>query len=329
MRDRLIGQLPVPLPKDYMAGLDSQKAEEEVGQLNISGGRLRRGGDWHAPLVTISGKAPLGTLLLLAAAIATTLFPLRHASLSLLGVWVPPLFMLGLSCSQTGLNWAARYQLIAFPFLFVGAGRLAQMSKGRPWARFLILLCLLWDASALLRARPFYLSYGNELVGGPVGAQKLFLGSNFDWGQDLLRLKRWCDENPHSLPIAFSFYGAVYPKSVGLQVRPLPGSFEQLDGDGDAMPEIPAGTAYPFYWAISSNVLNGMPGLTLLADGTMQQALVRSPLLKPENAAALVGAHNLHFSNRLAVGTARFPRRHSIRPTWGIYRRGLRPTLPG
>ena len=124
---------------------------------------------------------------------------------------------------------------------------------------------------------------------GPSRAQKLFLGSNFDWGQDLLRLKRWCDENPHSLPIAFSFYGAVYPKSVGLQVRLLPGSFEQLDGDGDAMPEIPAGTAYPFYWAISSNVLNGMPGLTLLADGTMQQALVRSPLLKPENAAALVG----------------------------------------
>src|SRR5579875_1344028 len=154
-------------PGDYLLGLDDQKWEEEVGFLRLSGGKLVRGGRWYDPFLILGGKLPLGTFLLLGATLALTLTDLRHPSAALWAVWLPPLSMLALLCGQTGLNWIIRYHLILFPFLFVGIGRLVEAARGKAWARLLIVACLLWNAGVLFRTRPDYLSYGNELVGGP------------------------------------------------------------------------------------------------------------------------------------------------------------------
>ncbi|MFI5456705.1 MAG: ArnT family glycosyltransferase [Isosphaerales bacterium] len=286
-RNGLFGDFRVPVPNDYIIGLDSQKWDEEFGFLRVNDGRLVRGGRWYGPFASLSQKLPLGTLLLLLAAAAVALFDLRRPTLALGAVWIPTLLMLGMFCSQVGLNWVIRYHLIVFPFLFIGVGRLVQVSRNHGWARLLIVACLLWNVGALVRIRPDYLSYGNELVGGPAGAQKVFLGSNFDWGQDLLRLKWWCDEHPDTRPIALSFYGTVDPESIGLRVRPLPTSFDRPAEESRA--EFRSGSPKPFFWAISSNVLHGMPGLIMLEDGSMGLGLVQSPLLKPEKAVARIG----------------------------------------
>ena len=45
------------------------------------------------------------------------------------------------------------------------------------------------------------LSYFNELAGGPRQGHKRLLGSNLDWGQDLLYLAEWCDAHPTACPI--------------------------------------------------------------------------------------------------------------------------------
>jgi Dolichyl-phosphate-mannose-protein mannosyltransferase len=283
----LLANFSVPLPSDYVIGLDSQKWEEENAPLNLSGGRLVRGGRWYSPFLTLSRKLPLGTLLLLAASTAVALLDLRRPTLALWTLWLPIVIILGMFCSQTGLNWVLRYHLILFPFLFIAVGRLVQVSGDRRCPLLLILACLIWNASTLLRIHPDYLSYGNELVGGPAGAQKVFLGSNFDWGQDLLRLKRWCDDHPDARPIALSYYGVVDPESIGLPMSPLPARFDRFTTRGVAEPENDG--ERPFFWGISSNVLNGLPGTIKLQNGSMHPGLVRSPWLRPENAVAQIG----------------------------------------
>ena len=121
----------------------------------------------------------------------------------------------------------------------------------------------------------------------PIGAQRVFLGSNFDWGQDLLRLKQWSDEHVAAHPVALSYYGFTDPESIGLDVRRLPTCFDRSEDASGA--ESGGIDQEPFYWAISSNVLNGLPGSVMLADGPKRLGLVRSPFLTPKNAVARVG----------------------------------------
>lgn len=56
------------------------------------------------------------------------------------------------------------------------------------------------------------------------------LGSNLDWGQDLLNLRRWLDQHPEAEPPHLAYYGTVDPRIAGIQFR-LPSVAGQ---DGDA-----------------------------------------------------------------------------------------------
>jgi len=57
--------------------------------------------------------------------------------------------------------------------------------------QILIPLLLLATTVSTLRVYPHQLVYFNEVSGGPENGYRHLLGSNFDWGQDLLLVKRW------------------------------------------------------------------------------------------------------------------------------------------
>ena len=59
------------------------------------------------------------------------------------------------------------------------------------WCRILTVLCLLATVSSTLAVYPHELAYFNEAAGGPENGYRHLLGSNLDWGQDLVLLKRW------------------------------------------------------------------------------------------------------------------------------------------
>jgi hypothetical protein len=61
--------------------------------------------------------------------------------------------------------------------------------------RVIVLVLLLWYAGSSIRAFPHYLSYYNELAGGIENGYKYAVDSNYDWGQDLKRLKIYLDDN--------------------------------------------------------------------------------------------------------------------------------------
>jgi Dolichyl-phosphate-mannose-protein mannosyltransferase len=76
---------------------------------------------------------------------------------------------------------------------------------------FLILL-LFWVLLETLSAAPYFLSYFNEFGGGVWGGYHFVTDSNYDWGQDLLRLQSWVNANPQVGVIAVDYFGGGDPQ---------------------------------------------------------------------------------------------------------------------
>ncbi len=77
----------------------------------------------------------------------------------------------------------------------------------------LIILMLVWYAAETLAASPYFLSYFNEIGGGTKNGYKYVTDSNYDWGQDLKRLKEWADKNlPAGRQVAVDYFGGGSPK---------------------------------------------------------------------------------------------------------------------
>jgi hypothetical protein len=86
--------------------------------------------------------------------------------------------------------------------------------RGSRWAKpalgvFAVLM--LWYGGSTVAAYPGYLSYFNEIIGGPQNADKYFSDSSVDWGQDLKRLKTYVDNHHEIKHIAVDYFGGGVP----------------------------------------------------------------------------------------------------------------------
>jgi hypothetical protein len=59
----------------------------------------------------------------------------------------------------------------------------------------LIVVLLAWYIYEAFAVYPYYLTYFNQIAGGPSGGYRYVVDSNLDWGQDLKRLAKWVDKN--------------------------------------------------------------------------------------------------------------------------------------
>ena len=69
---------------------------------------------------------------------------------------------------------------------------------------------LLFHAASSLRAFPNYLSYSNELWGGPSKTYRVLTDSNVDWGQGLPAVKRYLETHA-ATPCWLAYFGTVDP----------------------------------------------------------------------------------------------------------------------
>jgi hypothetical protein len=111
----------------------------------------------------------------------------------------------------------------------------------------LISLVMLWMAISITAAYPFYLSYYNELVGIKDG-YKYITDSNYDWGQDLKRLRDEMQARGIS-KIYLDYFGGGSPAYY------LGASYEPWQSSKGAPP---SGS----YFAISATFLEGAVGKT-------------------------------------------------------------------
>ena len=80
-------------------------------------------------------------------------------------------------------------------------------------AKYILLIALLiWLALETLFVAPYFLSYFNELGGGTQNGYHWVTDSNYDWGQDLLRLQTFVNQHPEIDKIGVDYFGGGNPK---------------------------------------------------------------------------------------------------------------------
>jgi len=254
-----LGEIPVPLPENYVMGIDLQKSDFERRLWSYLAGEWRKGGWWYYYLYALAIKVPLGTWLLAAMALV--------AGLSLPGysaarrdeivVLAPLVVVLVLVSLQTGFNHHMRYVLPIFPFAFVWIGKVARaLDRNHRLLASAAAAALGWSILSSLQVYPHSLSYFNELIGGPAGGHAHLDNSNVDWGQDLLYLKRWLDRHPEARPLGLAHYVPyVEPQIAGIHsTRPPPGP--DADPARSSSRREPLGPQ-PGWYAVSANHLHG------------------------------------------------------------------------
>ncbi len=79
----------------------------------------------------------------------------------------------------------------------------------------LIFVLISWYFFEIIFATPYYLSYFNKLGGGVSNGYKYVTDSNYDWGQDMKRLKNFVENPPNGEKInkiAVDYFGGASPK---------------------------------------------------------------------------------------------------------------------
>lgn len=136
---------------------------------------------------------------------------------------------------RSPLNIGVRHLLPTFPFIYVLAASawkkwinaslayeanytfqkivLFFKSRLKFLARFVILIALLtWSFIEMISGAPYFLSYFNEFGGGTYGGYRYVTDSNYDWGQDLLRLQSFVQNHPEIDKVAVDYFGGGSPK---------------------------------------------------------------------------------------------------------------------
>jgi hypothetical protein len=75
----------------------------------------------------------------------------------------------------------------------------------------LLIFLLIWLFIETTFSAPYFLSYFNEFGGGIYGGYHYVTDSNYDWGQDLLRLQNWVNTHKEVDKIAVDYFGGGNP----------------------------------------------------------------------------------------------------------------------
>jgi hypothetical protein len=285
--DSWLGELPVPVPSNYLAGIDVQRYDFEKKKWSYLRGEQKLGGWWYYYLYAMAVKMPVGTLALIAFAFVASTTRLgravrsqpagvRHARrppfLDDFILLAPGLVVLTLVSSQTGFSRYLRYVVPAFPFLYIWACQVVRLPRagdhgsrdtrsGRRLSNWFSIptmkiagsaVCLLGMIASSLSVYPHSLSYFNEIAGGPANGPAHLLDANIDWGQDLLELKRWYNAHPEARPLYLAWFGFVDPKLSGMEFTQAPPLGVEATGE-DATDPNPVPPAR--WYAISVNEL--------------------------------------------------------------------------
>jgi hypothetical protein len=208
------------LPEGYLWGFVRFFRHQQARPSFLLGARSDDGFHAFFP-VSFLVKTPVALLLLLAVAAWLAARGERRRSDLYLAV---PIVLYAAASLTRGINIGHRHLLPLYPFLFVAAGRVAAWAA-EAWPRkgpaVLVGALAAWHLGAALWIHPHYLSYFNELVGGPARAYRILVDSSLDWGQDLKGLRPYMEA--HGIPrVKLSYFGTADPAYYGIASDQLP-----------------------------------------------------------------------------------------------------------
>lgn len=94
------------------------------------------------------------------------------------------------------LNIGVRHILPTIPFIYaLTAKQLSNWAYNYKGRKIFIVILMIWAIFSVISVWPSFLSYFNEIAGGPNNGYKFVVDSNNDWGQDILRLSKFIEKN--------------------------------------------------------------------------------------------------------------------------------------
>ncbi|MGC1274334.1 MAG: glycosyltransferase family 39 protein [Planctomycetaceae bacterium] len=255
-RGTWLESVPVPVPANYLVGIDVQKVDFEQSRSVYLDGEQYSGGVWYWYLYALPVKEPVALWLLLGVTVVVAPLPRGRDLLVLLAPAAGVIVLVSWNHSLCHY----RYVLPALPFLFIAAGgAAAAISRQRRIVTAIVAASLLWYAGSSLAVAPHWLSYFNEVAGGPKNGWRHLSGSALDWGQGLIDLRHWLDEHPEAKPLRLAYTGNFDPHLAGIEF------------------DLPPREPQPGWYAISA---------TFLADGTRLVGVDGVPQSVPEGSYA-------------------------------------------
>ncbi len=220
------GSLPVPAPGFWR---EWQSAQYYLNQPwpNYLFGQTSITGWWYYFPIAFILKTPLPILILLSVSLIRSI--LKRSWRRDLIFLLPSLFLfISLLFSTNNLGY--RYLLPILPLLYVYSSDLLQpahsiaQSLNRSFAlsppQLVTLSLIAWQIFGALRIYPYYLTFFNEIAGGPDRGRYVLSDSNIDWGQDLVGLKNYVDQH-HLDRIKLSYFGIAHPTAYNLKTEAL------------------------------------------------------------------------------------------------------------
>jgi hypothetical protein len=249
----------VPLPRDYVTGLDHQRQIMEQRHPVFLDGQWSEDGFRGYYAWAMFYKVPHALHVLAVLVLFWIVMPSGRSRrlLTQAAILLPAIVVLAVAESSP-MQLGIRYVLPVIPFAILFASQAAGWLDFKKFPVRSAATVVLTAVMVLsVRYHPEHLSYFNELAGGPLGGREHLLDSNLDWGQDLGGLKKYLDEHPSQgrgdNPIGLAYFGTVPPAALGIRYE-IP----------------PANIPHPGRFAVSVNFEQGRPHWVRTPAGQIQ-----------------------------------------------------------
>jgi len=185
------------LPQAYLIGLQDVAIESELGRPGYLLGQNYLGGRWYYFPVTAALKFTVPFLFIFLLSFAA--FRSWGTDTRQLGLLILPVLVFMATSTASGMNIGVRHIFPVIPLLAVfGAAGIWNLPLRTKSLTVPLAVLLLAHAASSLHAFPNYISYGNELWGGPENVYKYLADSNTDWGQAQKMLSSYLEETKTS-----------------------------------------------------------------------------------------------------------------------------------
>lgn len=183
-----LAEVPLPLPRQYVFGIDSQvKDLEDYDKSSYLAGEWRDGGWLYYYLYGLLVKIPCGTWGLLALVGGARILRRRRVAGRLRDdviLMAPAVALFTTVSSQTEFNIHLRYVFPTLALTLVYLGQAAQLlARHGVFLRLISGSFLGYSVASGLLVYPNHLAYFNDFAGGPRHGHRHLLGSSFDWKQ--------------------------------------------------------------------------------------------------------------------------------------------------
>lgn len=262
VRDSLafLHSVPVPLPADYLAGFDRQRATMEGSHPVYLDGIWNLEGfpGYYAYCAAYKWPHLTQVVMCLGCLVALTRWGRTKSRVNSILVMCSVAILL--VASSVGMQLGFRYVMPAMPMLYLFGSQSAQWLWNHDRLLGKVLVCVAGFATlGGLRSHPNHLAYFNEGSGGFSQGRTHLADSNLDWGQDLRELKEYLDENDIKT-VRLAYFGMYPPSALNMNFT-LPPSNKDVVALGGP----PSG-----WYAVSVNFVLGRPHTIRKPDDTIR-----------------------------------------------------------